>query len=321
MSARAFMLPSLMLASRALIIFPTMRSFLRRALLMTAVATRSLGAQRVPIDTTSRCDSAVAPDSNGSTQPRVSARNHALHFDERLAAGLVLGSLVLMPLDRQAESWLERPSLQASPALHSTAVAFNWLGGTGVLAGSVGALAIGRLTGNDRLSEVGLHTTEAIVASGAIVGATKGIIGRQRPFLEKRDPGDFFPGHGFSNGSLASFPSGHTAAAFSAATVLSIEAHRSWPKAAPILSPLLYGGATAVGLARMYDSRHWASDVAFGATVGTLTGIQVMRYNDTHPDNRLSRWLVRTSITPNGSHGVTIGLSLPMPLVGIFPTR
>jgi membrane-associated phospholipid phosphatase len=203
----------------------------------------------------------------------------------------------------------------------SPAVAFTWLGGTGVLAGSVGALAIGRLTGNDRLSEVGLHTTEAIVASGAIVGATKGIIGRQRPFLEKRDPGDFFPGHGFSNGGLASFPSGHTAAAFSAATVLSIEAHRSWPKAAPILSPLLYGGATAVGLARMYDSRHWASDVAFGATVGTLTGIQVMRYNDTHPDNRLSRWLVRTSITPNGSHGVSIGLSLPMPLVGIFPTR
>jgi len=292
-----------------------MLSFSRRALLVTVtvVATRSLGAQRVPIDTGSRRDTAVAADSNGSTQPRVSSRDHALHFDKRLAAGLVLGSLALMPLDRQAESWLERPSLQASPALHSTAGAFNWLGGTGVLAGSVGALAIGRLTGNDRLSEVGLHTTEAIVASGAIVGATKGIMGRQRPFLEKGDPGDFFPGHGFSNGGLASLPSGHTAAAFSAATVLSIEAHRSWPKAAPIISPLLYGGATAVGLARMYDSRHWASDVALGATVGTLTGIQVMRYNDTHPDNRLSRWLVHTSIAPTGPHGVTIGLSLPMP--------
>ncbi len=289
-----------------------MISYSRRALLVTAVATRSLGAQRVPVDTTSRRDSAVAVDSTTSAQSPVSAGDHAVHFDKRLAVGLVLGSLAVMPLDRQAESWLQRPSLQSSSTLHSTAGGFNWLGGTGVLAGSVGALAIGRLTGNDRLSEVGLHTTEAIVASGAIVAVTKGIMGRQRPYLEKGDPGDFFVGRGFGNGGLASFPSGHTAAAFSAATVLSIEAHRSWPKAAPIISPLLYGGATAVGLARMYGSHHWASDVALGATVGTLTGIQVMRYNDAHPENKLSRWLAHTSIAPDGSRGVSVGVSLPL---------
>lgn len=309
---RSFMLRSFMLASYALTQLPIMISFSRRALLVTAVATRSLGAQRVPIDTASRRDSVVAADSTQSTQPPISTGYYSPHVGKRLAAGLVLGSLALIPLDRQAESWLQRPSLQGSPALHSTAGAFNWLGGTGVLAGSVGALAIGRLTGNDRLSAIGLHTTEAIVASGAIVAAAKGIMGRQRPFLEKGDPGDFFIGRGFSNGGLTSFPSGHTAAAFSAATVLSIEAHRSWPKAAPFISPLLYGGATAVGLARMYGSHHWASDVAVGATVGTLTGIQVMRYNDAHPENKLSRWLAHTSIAPNGSRGVSVGLSLPL---------
>jgi membrane-associated phospholipid phosphatase len=290
----------------------TMNSLFGRALLVTVVVARSLGAQRVPIDTIARRDSAVTANSNGSTQPLVSARDHARPFDKRLAAGLVLGSLALIPLDRPAESWLQRPSLQGSPTLHSTAGAFNWLGGTGVLAGSLGALAVGRLTSNDRLSEVGLHTTEAIVASGAIVGATKGIMGRQRPFLEKGDPADFFIGRGFGNGGLASLPSGHTAAAFSAATVLTIEAHRSWPRAAPIISPLLYGGATAVGLARMYDSRHWASDVAVGAAVGTLTGVQVTRYNDAHPDNTLSRWLAQTSIAPNGSRGVSVGVSFPL---------
>ena len=291
-----------------------MISFSRRALLVTVVATRSLAAQRAPIDTGNtgiRRDSIGTTDSIASPAARVSS-NPGAHFDKRVAAGLVLGSLALMPLDRQAEAWLQRPSLQSNPALHSTASAFNRIGGTGVLAGSVAALAIGRLTGNDRLSEIGLHTTEAIVASGAIVGATKGIMGRQRPFLEKGDPGDFFVGRGFGNGGLTSFPSGHAAAAFSAATVLSIEARRSWPKAAPVLTPLLYGGATAVGLARMYDSRHWASDVALGATVGTLTGIQVMRYNDRHPDNRLSRWLAHTSVSPNGSGGVTVGMSLPL---------
>ena len=52
--------------------------------------------------------------------------------------------------------------------------------------------------------------------------------------------------------------------------------------------------------------------VAFGATVGTLTGIQVMRYNDAHPDNKLSRWLAHTSVAPNGSRGVSVGMSLPL---------
>ena len=291
-----------------------MNSFSRRALLVTAVATRSLGAQRAPIDTavtTSRRDSTVTADSTAWTQPRVSRADHGPRVDKRVALGLVLGSLALMPLDRQAESWLQRPPVQASAALQSTAATFNWIGGTGVFAGSVAALAVGRLTGNARLSEIGLHATEAIVASGAIVGAAKGVMGRQRPYLEKGDPGDFFIGRGFGNGGLTSFPSGHTAAAFSAATVLSIEAHRSWPKAAPVISPVLFGGATAVGLARMYDSRHWASDVALGATVGTLTGVQVMRYNDAHPNNTLSRWLAHTSVAPNGSRGVSVGFSFP----------
>jgi membrane-associated phospholipid phosphatase len=291
-----------------------MISLLRHAAVVTVVATHSLGAQRAPTDTGNtgfRRDSTATADSTAAPSPGVSS-NHGPRFDKRVAAGLVLGSLALLPLDRQAESWLQRPSLQSNPALHSAAGTFNWIGGTGVLAGSVAALAVGRLTGNDRLSEIGLHTTEAIVASGAIVGATKGIMGRQRPFLEKGDPGDFFVGRGFGNGGLTSFPSGHAAAAFSAATVLSIEAHRTWPKAAPLISPLLYGGATAVGLARMYDSRHWASDVALGATVGTLTGIQIMRYNDAHPDNKLSRWLAHTSVSPNGSRGVTLGMSFPI---------
>ena len=132
-----------------------MISFSRRVLLLAVIATESLGAQRVPADTGSRRDSTVAADSiNAAASPRISAADYSPHFDKRLVAGLVLGSLALMPLDRQAESWFQRPSLQSNPALHSSASAFNWIGGTGVLAGSIAALAVGRLTGNDRLSEV-----------------------------------------------------------------------------------------------------------------------------------------------------------------------
>jgi membrane-associated phospholipid phosphatase len=287
-------------------------SFSRRTLLIAFVFAQPLAAQRPSGDTLANASTNASRDSAASGPRLETTALRPIRLDRRLATGFVLGSLALIPLDKYGESLMQRPGLQSNSTARNAAAGFNWLGGTGVLAGSVAALAVGRLTGNDRLSEVGLRTTEAIVASGAVVGLTKGLVGRQRPFLEKGDPVDFFVGRGFGNGGLTSFPSGHTAAAFSAATVLSLEARRTWPRAAPVLTPLLYGGATAVGLARMYDSKHWASDVALGATIGTLSGMQVMRYNDAHPDNRVARWLTHASIAPNGSRGVNIGLSLPL---------
>ena len=296
-----------------------MRTLRRCALLAGFVAARSLGAQHAVLPTAPPGDMAVLTDSSARTPRRSRVATHSIGLNRRVATGFVIGSIALMPLDRQAEAWFQNPRLQSSPTAKSTVAAFNWIGGTGVLAGGVAALAIGRLTGRDRLSEIGLRTTEAIVAGGVLVGAMKGVMGRQRPFIEKNDPGDFFIGRGFANGGLTSFPSGHTAAAFSAATVLSLETRRMWPRTANVVTPLLYGGAAAVGLARMYDSKHWASDVALGATIGTLSGIQVMRYNDARPRNALARWLAHTSIGPAGERGIGIGLSFDFGVKGLTP--
>jgi membrane-associated phospholipid phosphatase len=295
-----------------------MNSFLRRTPVVALLSVRAMAAQSAPTDTMpidtlrARDTVAIADSARRVDAPAAASAHGTIRLDRRLVTGLVLGSLAMIPIDRSAEAWFQSPRLQSNPTAHSAAATFNWLGGTGVVAGSVAALALGRLTGNERLSDVGLRTTEAVLVSGAIVGATKGVMGRQRPFLEKNDPADFFVGRGFGNAGLTSFPSGHTAAAFSAATVLSLEAHRSWPRASHVITPLLYGGATAVGLARMYDSKHWASDVALGATVGTLTGIQVMRYNDARPNNRLARILTHTSVAPNGTRGAGVGFSFSM---------
>ena len=285
-----------------------MRSLTSNVLLVAILGARSLGAQHAaPASTVS--DVTVSTDSGVKTARRSRTSIRAIGLNRRVAAGFIIGSVALMPIDRQAEAWLQKPSLQADHTAKSAVAAFNWIGGTGVLAGGVAALAVGRLTHNDRLGEIGLRTTEAIVAGGIVVGAMKGVMGRQRPFLEKNDPGDFFIGRGFANGGLTSFPSGHTAAAFSAATVLSLESRRIWPRMANVVTPLLYGGAMAVGLSRMYDSKHWASDVALGATIGTLSGIQVMRYNDARPNNAVARWLSHTSVAPAGERSIGIGMS------------
>ena len=77
------------------------------------------------------------------------------------------------------------------------------------------------------------------------------------------------------------------------------------------VAPVLYGGATLVGLSRMYHNKHWASDVALGAAVGTFSGLKVVRYSHNHPDNRIDKLLLRTVVMPNGNGGELAGLSIP----------
>ncbi len=67
-------------------------------------------------------------------------------------------------------------------------------------------------------------------------------------------------------GTPNSFPSGHTAQAFAAATFL----HKEYGKEHPLYSVLAYGSATAVGVLRVMNNRHWVSDVLVGAGIGIL---------------------------------------------------
>ncbi len=68
------------------------------------------------------------------------------------------------------------------------------------------------------------------------------------------------------NGDPYSFPSGHTTFAFTNATVLKNEFHKS----APILAYSGYAIATTTGVFRMINNKHALSDVLVGAGVGIL---------------------------------------------------
>lgn len=61
-----------------------------------------------------------------------------------------------------------------------------------------------------------------------------------------------------------SFPSGHTAQAFVAATFL----HKEYGRENPLYSVLAYSTATGIGLLRVMNNRHWISDVLVGAGIG-----------------------------------------------------
>jgi len=62
----------------------------------------------------------------------------------------------------------------------------------------------------------------------------------------------------------ASFPSGHTASSFAAATAISA----FYPK----VSPLVFGLAAGVGVSRVHLGHHFPSDVAVGGLIGIASG-------------------------------------------------
>jgi len=152
------------------------------------------------------------------------------------------------------------------------------IGGPGPIALGAALYASGRVLGNGFATTTGREVMRAVVVSGGLTALIKGAAGRSRPFASPGDADEYSPGHGFLTSARASFPSGHTSAAFAAATVLirEINAHR--PRARLIAGPLLLGTATFVGFSRIYEQQHWPSDVVVGAALGAITGYEVVAH-------------------------------------------
>ncbi|MDB4911920.1 MAG: phosphoesterase PA-phosphatase related protein [Gemmatimonadetes bacterium] len=238
--------------------------------------------------------------------------------DPLILGAFVLGAAAIGPFDKRIANEIREPEAQNSKTASNAAKTFNWIGSPGVLIASVASYGVGRIGHFERVADLGLHTTEAIVVSAGVTYLIKGLAGRQRPSRAGiGDPDDFKFGGGFGSGGGTSFPSGHATAAFATATVVTLETHRWWPKSTWYVAPVMFGGATLVGVARLYTNAHWASDVVMGAGIGTLTALKVVRYNHvTSPNNRVNRWLLTAvpTVSPNLTDGgVTLGWSFDAP--------
>jgi undecaprenyl-diphosphatase len=127
--------------------------------------------------------------------------------------------------------------------------------GLGWVAAGAGLAWLGGVKGR----RAGIATALAALSTTYLVQRlVKPVFRRRRPFVDREvlvvgiKPLD------------ASFPSGHSAASFAAATALTT----FYPRAAP----LVYTLATGVGLSRVYLGHHFPSDVAVGAAVGSAIG-------------------------------------------------
>jgi membrane-associated phospholipid phosphatase len=239
--------------------------------------------------------------------------------DPLILGAFIVGAAAIGPFDKSIANEIREPEAQDSKTASHLAKTFNFIGSPGTLIAGAAMYGVGRIGHFERVADLGLHTTEAIVVSAGVTYLIKGLAGRQRPsHAGINDPDDFKLGGGFAKGSSSSFPSGHATAAFATATVVTLETHRWWPKSTWYVAPVMFGGATLVGVARLYTNAHWASDVVMGAGIGTLTALKVVRYNHvTSPNNRVNRWLLTAvpTVSPNlnGDGGVTLGWSFAAP--------
>jgi membrane-associated phospholipid phosphatase len=229
----------------------------------------------------------VPADSGSGGKPPLFGRR-----DLYVAAGFAAATAAVAPLDRQLAHSLQNEALQANRMLSTSSFGARLLGspGAGLLGGAV--YGAGRLTGNRGMARVGLHTAEAVFIGDLVTGGVKVIAGRKRPYLAPDDPYDFRFMRGLKADSLRSFPSGHTTSAFAAAAAVTVEAAYSWKSGSTFVGAGLFGAASIVGLSRMYNNKHWASDVAVGAAIGTFVGWKVTRYAHEHPTNTIDNFFL-----------------------------
>jgi membrane-associated phospholipid phosphatase len=146
----------------------------------------------------------------------------------------------------------------------------NQWGSGFTLAGAALALtAVGHVAGSPKLSGAGIDMTRALIYSGVLVASLKYTVNRTRP-----------------NGEPYSFPSGHSAAAFCVAPVIGQRFGR-------VAGVMAYGLATATGMGRIEDHKHYLSDVAFGAAIGTACGLAVTHAN-------AHAWTPTLAVAPSG---------------------
>jgi membrane-associated phospholipid phosphatase len=232
--------------------------------------------------------------------------------DAVLAGGFAFGTLAIRPLDKSAAVSLQRPTSQQRKVLRTASAIVRTIAEPGSVIIGTSMYAVGRVSKSDRLAELGLRGTEALFVGEGFADVLKYSFGRARPFVDtvSPNPDDWQLLRGLHRGDpYRSFPSGHTVAAFAAAAAVSAETSRWWPQATYYgIGPMLYGGAVAVGVSRMYENRHWASDVIMGAAIGTFAGTKVVRYHRTHPTNQLDRWLLRASLSPSDPSHISFSL-------------
>lgn len=216
-----------------------------------------------------------------------------LHFTkgEWLMTGAAIGVTgALFYFDNDINNWA-RVQKQNYNWVNRASPLISEMGSTWGIGSVIAFGAVNASCRNKKGVQTSLLATQAMITSSFWLHLVKQIGGRERPgaeyYYNRTGGGRWYGPLAQFDRSLAlekpeasfnSFPSGHTATAFSIATVFASQYRDT--KAIPVIS---YSLATLVGISRLTENKHWSSDVFAGALIGYLCGKQVVNYfNRTH---------------------------------------
>jgi membrane-associated phospholipid phosphatase len=208
-----------------------------------------------------------------------------------IMTGAAIGiTAVLIHVDGEIDKWA-RVQKTEHKWVNKTSPVITKFGGNWGVYSVIAAGALSAACKNEKGLQTSLLATQAMITSGVWVNIIKILTGRERPIADytfsKTAGGSWYGPFSRWDQDLKirkpvsefdAFPSGHTATAFSIATVFASQYKDI--KAIPVIC---YSAATLVGISRLTEHEHWASDVFVGGIMGYLCGKQVVNhYNKTH---------------------------------------
>jgi membrane-associated phospholipid phosphatase len=210
-----------------------------------------------PIQLSGQTEDHPTPPSTGFTAFVRTTAADFWSFPQRPSTWVILGigaaaALLAHPADVEVNA-----HIAGSDTVKAVFAPGKWIGSAYAQVGAaVGLYVAGRylvphIEGEPRtnkVSHLGYDLLRAQILSQALIHGVKYSVRRDRP-----------------TGECCSFPSGHAASAFAAASVL--ERHLGYRAAWPTLLAASY-----VAVSRLHDNRHFVSDIFFGSAIGMATG-------------------------------------------------
>jgi PAP2 superfamily len=190
-------------------------------------------------------------------------------------AGVIGGTALLYTADKKITSWIKQ---RRTPFTCKMAKYAEYFGNPKKVAIAMAAFGLISLASGSRYDKDTFSIMfRSAVTTQLYVGVLKRVVGRERPNAnadhDKCEPACQCPHDGLhgnpnnfhwfeTKNNFRSFPSGHSAMAFSLAAVLSARTKaKGWDY-------IYYGIATLTALSRVHDEHHWSSDVYMGAVLG-----------------------------------------------------
>jgi membrane-associated phospholipid phosphatase len=164
--------------------------------------------------------------------------------------------------------------------------------------------AVGLFARNQWIRTTGRQLIQALIYGGTLTMGMRYAIGRKRPYTSENDQYEFETFT--SDGELQAFPSGHMVVAMTSSTILAEKIDTWWARA------ILYPFAMLTGYARMYNDKHWLSDIIFGTALGYGSAKFVLNQEERREKEELKKRTTKEKVRGSGLQIIPTGFGFSL---------